>query len=386
MGGHKPTVVYIYMASIRPIVNTPNYQRPLTLSKHTRLHILTKGEVTQEIEHLSHVHRMRYSTGVMVLDFFLFVLWSFFKTILISRSEHVDVVETHTDYTHFVGYFLSKLGFGWIADIWDHPDLYTETSKVFGKVQTSFLRARLKNSDRILCHTHPSVLAGYGIPERLISSFPNGVLTDLESRMPEIPETGELRLVYVGYVVPQRGIDVLLKAFSLVYNDLHDCKLLLVGPMLSEKLRITNMIEDLNVKQGVHLTGELQHQDVLRLLKSSSVGLYPFPRTKYLDNVYPVKVPEYLSFGLPVIASNLAGVRTYIVDGENGFLYEPEDYIALSKLIRRLVADENLRREMSLKALNSCRKFDWNLINSKAMEVTMNTIRTLRSDRITAKS
>ncbi|MGY5862941.1 MAG: glycosyltransferase family 4 protein, partial [Candidatus Thorarchaeota archaeon] len=286
-------------------------------------------------------------------------------------------VETHSDYSHFVGYALHLLGFGWIADIWDNPEIYFESHPVFASIQLAFLKRKLRTAELVICVTHPDVLSDYGIDsERMLTQI-NGVNLpseddiknkDLSSSHPK------KRIVYVGWVTFSRGIDILLRAISVVVERIPDVELVLVGPSWDEREKVEALIDALRIESNVFQTGEVQHSEALELIRSSSIGVYPFPRTRFLDNVYPVKVPEYLSYGKPVVSSNLKGVRRYIDHGSNGLLFEPGDYSEFASMLIELLEDSKLLTQMSSEARRSSYKFQWSKINAESLQATLELV------------
>jgi len=72
-----------------------------------------------------------------------------------------------------------------------------------------------------------------------------------------------------------------------------------------------------------------------------------------------LKVYEYMSGSRAVVASRIGQVAEVIVDGLTGLLYEPGDREALIGCIRRLQADENLRRELGQNARMACLENTW---------------------------
>ena len=55
---------------------------------------------------------------------------------------------------------------------------------------------------------------------------------------------------------------------------------------------------------------------------------------------------EGASAGLPVVVSRVGGLPELVTDGVNGFLFEPQDHVALANYILKLAGDESLRLRM----------------------------------------
>jgi glycosyltransferase involved in cell wall biosynthesis len=84
-----------------------------------------------------------------------------------------------------------------------------------------------------------------------------------------------------------------------------------------------------------------ERSDVPDLLARASV----FVLSSHSEGL-PISVLEALAAGLPVVASDVGGVRELVEDGVNGVLVPPGDAVALAAALTRLVADADLRRTM----------------------------------------
>jgi len=72
----------------------------------------------------------------------------------------------------------------------------------------------------------------------------------------------------------------------------------------------------------------------------------------------------------PVIASKAGGITDVVEDGVNGILVPPGDVPALTKAIRRLAIDKNLRKEMGKRAKKSIdERFNWDKIVNKLISL-----------------
>lgn len=70
---------------------------------------------------------------------------------------------------------------------------------------------------------------------------------------------------------------------------------------------------------------------------------------------FPLSILEAMRAGLPVVASDVGGVREAVLDGQNGFLIARHDTAAFTRALGRLLADADLRGRM---ARNSRRLFE----------------------------
>jgi glycosyltransferase involved in cell wall biosynthesis len=95
----------------------------------------------------------------------------------------------------------------------------------------------------------------------------------------------------------------------------------------------------------VSFLGRQPHADALGCLVRARLMLLP-SRWEGL----PVSVVEAMHRGIPVVASDVAGTREVVVDGETGYLVSADDVQGYATRIRHLLEDDEARRVMGVRA------------------------------------
>ncbi len=143
---------------------------------------------------------------------------------------------------------------------------------------------------------------------REVHLFPFGVnLERFEEirRAPDNPpnDVRSLTRPVIGYVGGlHQWVDQQLLAG--VARRLPDMSFALVGPAQTDVSVLQNC-------DNVTLFGQRPHADLPRYVKEFDVGIVPYLLTDYTANVYPTKLNEYLSMGIPVVATNLPEIRRF---------------------------------------------------------------------------
>jgi glycosyltransferase involved in cell wall biosynthesis len=65
-----------------------------------------------------------------------------------------------------------------------------------------------------------------------------------------------------------------------------------------------------------------------------------------LDEGLPISVLEAMAEGVPVVATSVGGLPELVEHGHTGYLVPPSDVVALTKCLRQLLVDRNLRQAM----------------------------------------
>lgn len=183
-----------------------------------------------------------------------------------------------------------------------------------------------------------------GFPSDRIVHLPNAVNTSRFRANTALRKAGTPFVgVFVGRLVPEKGLDTLLDAWAQAFAGRDDVRLRLVGGgALEEPLRAR--AKELGIAHQVELLG---HRDrVEDVLAESHVGILP-SRIEGLSNT----LLEFMACGLPVIGSRVSGNEDFVVPGENGWLFDVSDAKTLAACLREAesLAPERLA-EIGLRA------------------------------------
>jgi glycosyltransferase involved in cell wall biosynthesis len=170
-----------------------------------------------------------------------------------------------------------------------------------------------------------------------INNFP--LLHELESNT----EWGnkQKEVCYVGGISAVRGITELTKAMSIVNSG---ARLNLAG-LFSERC-VERSVKALQGWSSVNELGSLGRQGVREVLGRSIAGLVTFhPMPNHL-NAQPNKMFEYMSAGIPVIASDFPLWREIIAGNECGLLVDPHKPEQIASAVDELILDPERAKRM----------------------------------------
>ena len=163
--------------------------------------------------------------------------------------------------------------------------------------------------------------------------------------------------ISVGRVGAEKGQLESLAAFEAIAPDLPEARLVLVGdgPKM-EQLRAR--VEASQLRDRVRLAGLLRSEAVAGELSRAHVYLqHSRPVNGWMEG-FPTTLVEAGAAGLPLIATRVGGIPDQVLDGENGFLIDPDDVAAQAGAMSRLARDEDLRRRMGDRARAIAQSYD----------------------------
>ena len=165
------------------------------------------------------------------------------------------------------------------------------------------------------------------------------------------PTAEPLKIISVGRLIEKKGFPFLIEACAqLRAQEIpFTCKILGEGP---DRELLDHQIRLLSLEPHVHLLGPKAQPEIIQLLARSSLFVFPaiHDRSGDTDNL-PTVLIEAMASGLPVVASNIAGIPEIVRHGENGLLVAEKDSNQLAASIQRLQANAALLRGYSEKSL-----------------------------------
>lgn len=158
-------------------------------------------------------------------------------------------------------------------------------------------------------------------------------------------QIGSLRIVFVGNLIPRKGLHTLLDALSKLPGQ--SWQLTIVGNPNVDAKYTRAIRQQINAHQltQARLVGALQDNALANVLAQSHVLIVP---SEYEG--YGIVYLEAMSFGLPAIATTAGAANEIIADGVNGFLVEPNNAVTLAERIAVLQNDRAQLARMGLAA------------------------------------
>jgi phosphatidylinositol alpha-1,6-mannosyltransferase len=220
-----------------------------------------------------------------------------------------------------------------------------------------------------------------GIPTEKISFIPNGIdgkklignytRADLEKILGEFAENKKIILTS-GRLVKRKGVAWFLEN---VLPQLPENIVYLIAGDGPDKKNILQTIEKNNLQKRTRVLGRVSEETKKILLHTSDLFVQPNIKVPGDMEGFGISVIEAVFCKIPVLVSDLEGLKDAIINEQNGFLVKSENTEAWTEKINQLLSDDNFRREFGNQAKQYvAQNFSWEIIAQRYLMEIKNTV------------
>jgi glycosyltransferase involved in cell wall biosynthesis len=231
-----------------------------------------------------------------------------------AKKEKLPVVYHFSAFPGLSSYYHNPVG-GIIDSVYKKMNLYP----------------KIRNVDLVIFNTHDFAeycTSFYDGPSEVI---PDGVETDVFNGHFEKPGIDGNRIIFVGQLRRYKGLPYLVVAIKRLRDAGRDVILDIVGGG-PDRQRILSLIAKVKLQEVAFLHGELSDEELDQMYGRARVLVLP----SIEGESYGIVLLEAAAHGVPVVASDLPGVRE-LVKSLGGTLVPPKDSDALASTLERVL-------------------------------------------------
>lgn len=226
----------------------------------------------------------------------------------------------------------------------------------------------IRQADRIviLSNIFKEIIINLGVNPAKIDVIPLGEFSYYMQKNNKDKKEFNNTILFFGRILKYKGIEVLLRAFKLIKQEVKDARLLIVGSGdITEYKPLIDDLEDIEV--------------INRWIKDEEVGNFftkaDFLVVPYIDASQSGVIPLAYAYSMPVIASRIGGIPEQVDEGKTGFLVKPGDEYELAKKCIELLNNHDLIIEMGENAYKkTLNEMSWDHVSNLLIESIKKTI------------
>ncbi|MEA1959599.1 MAG: glycosyltransferase family 4 protein [Chloroflexota bacterium] len=310
-------------------------------------------------------------------EMFSFSFRSFEKLRRIMREYKFDII--HDNQTLGYGNILMKgLGVPVVATI-HHPlpiDKKTDMPYIHGIEHRlrrilfyPFFMQHLTAStmDRVITvsdNAAKEIRNSFKVSHRKMRVVYNGIDTEAFRPIEGVQKEPNRIIVVANTSDRKKGVLYLLRAMRQLRQEM-DIKLTIVDRGLPDNEYTPALVERCGLNGSAEFTGRVTTEELAMHYNRAAVAVVPS-----LYEGFGLPAAEAMSCGLPVISTTAGALPEVVADGESGILVPPGDHEAIAAALRRLLSDDDLRRDMGRAGRDRVeRMFNWEEAAKKTLEV-----------------
>ena len=168
------------------------------------------------------------------------------------------------------------------------------------------------------------------------------------------------RLIWMRSFHPIYNPEMAVRVLARLRQALPEAKLTMAGVDKGLRHQVEDLAAEMNLSDSIRFVGFLDHDGKLAEFSESDIYL----NTNRIDNM-PVSVIEARALGLPVVATDVGGLRYMINHGEDGFLVPDNDDDEMVAAIRGLIEDPHLANRVSRSGRELAELSDWRRVRAQ---------------------
>ena len=323
------------------------------------------------IRHFGKQHRMsKIVLGKSKRHLLWFMPYALLKATYWSQRERISRIHLCDGFLSVLGVLLKLFGVSNVSVTIHGLDITFRNS-----FYQSLIPRCVGRLDKIICvsrYTREECI-NRGISAEKIHVIPNGIdpsdfqvsqsrqrcRADAAERL-GISVEGKKILLTVGRLVLRKGVAWFVKE---VVTRLDDSYLYLIVGYGPDFARISALVRELNLGNRVFLLGRVTTEMRNRLLHASDVFVMPNLEVDGDVEGFGIAAIEAGCCGLPVIASDLQGLKDAVIHGRTGFLVEAGNAGAFLDAIQKMDLDKEAVRSLVVET------FDWQKVSERYEEV-----------------
>ena len=166
-------------------------------------------------------------------------------------------------------------------------------------------------------------------------------------------------VLFVGRIQPLKGADIAVESFARIARRIPDAFLVMVGgpsgPFGEEEIsKIKRVVALERLTKRVHFFGPQPHEVLSSFYRAADVGLVP-SRTESFGLV----ALEAAACGVPVVASDVGGLKTLVAHGESGYLATNRTADEFARYLTKVLEDPSLAESLKIAASSLSISYRW---------------------------
>ncbi|HZG73718.1 MAG TPA: glycosyltransferase [Chondromyces sp.] len=254
-----------------------------------------------------------------------------------------------------------------------HATEYGRNNGIFTDMQREISRKEkelVNASDYLIVCSQPmkeEIRTHYLESDHPIIVIPNGIQLEqasIEKNVGPFQWSNQKPYIFsIGRMVQEKGFQTLIEVAPAILKkfDLHFI-IAGKGPLLEH---FRHIVKEKGLEKSIHFIGFVTDEERWDLFRQCKAAVFPS-----LYEPFGIVALEAMASKKPVIASEIGGLKSFVIHEETGLLFQPGSAASLEEQLIRLLPDEKLQARISQKGYEMAKNlYSWERISEQTLKV-----------------
>jgi glycosyltransferase involved in cell wall biosynthesis len=284
-----------------------------------------------------------------------------------QRKQRYDLIHVHSlpDFEVFAALYPKLTGSKVILDIHDIvPEFYaskfnSSSRSLTFKMLVGVERMSAAFSDHVIVSNHiwEKRLQDRSVKERKLTTILNYPDTRIFRPRGRSRTDGKFIILYPGSLNYHQGLDVAIRAFSLIRDKASNAELHIYGSG-GEFASLKLLIAELGLQHRVLLKGSLAIDEMASVIENADLGVVPKRKDGFGNEAFSTKILEFMALNVPIIIPDTE-VDTHYFDNTVAKFFCAGDDTSLADAMLLMISDRGLRETLAQSATKFVENYSW---------------------------
>lgn len=286
------------------------------------------------------------------------------------RKRRFDIIHSHNLQLLPLGVLLKRLKK--VALIFDscEPDYFSLYPHQLQSIVKYIEGLTANRADAIFVHNDYQVrkyrMLGHPLVT-LIGSYPPREM--LLERVPKPSRKEKIVIGRIGSIYQDNGVEEMLAAFKMISKQIANVEFLFAGRVFDSYQEKFNHLTG-GMGNNVTVLGAFDSQDMPKLYRQIDISVIIYRRSPWFKNITPTKFFDSLAMGVPVIVSDMGGLREIVEEYQCGIVVDESNPEEVGAVMTRMIEDPAMRYEMAVNGLRAIKeKYNWDRMRERLLNI-----------------
>jgi glycosyltransferase involved in cell wall biosynthesis len=307
-----------------------------------------------------------------------------------NKGAPYDLIHVHSlpDFEVFATWLPKLSGSKIILDIHDIvPEFYAskfnvDSQSIIFNILKHIEKASTKFAHHVIAANHiwEKTLTDRSVEKEKCTTFLNYPDTSIFHKISSRKEDGKFTILYPGTLNKHQGLDIAIKAFSLIKDDVPKANFHIYGEG-PDKPFLKELVASLGLQERISFKGLIPIDKIAHVMANADLGIVPKRNNFFGGEAFSTKILEFMISGIAVIVSETKIDKYYFNDSIVKF-FKPDDVNDLAQCMLTMINDETLRKQLIGNALQFVEDFKWDTKKAVYLNLVDSLVGNINTSRI----